>query len=256
MIGAILTGARFEAITLRHSPADLMMLLTAPLFTLAFVAIMVHAGRPDLVPYAVLGPAVMAIWGMALNVSGDVIATERQSGVLEAILTTPVSLTALVFGRIVTVTLVSMLSLAESVVVVWFAFGIRIPVPHGVIFALTLLATAIAMAGTATGMSALFVIARSARTFQNALSYPFYLLSGAVVPASLLPGWLQPFTRAVFLSWSADLMRAALQSPPVSDFLPRLAIVLALGVLGYTGGLWLMAKVLHRLRATGTIGYA
>ncbi len=256
MIIAFLAGMRFQAELLRRSWPDMMALLLAPIFTVAFISIMLYAHRPDLTTYAVLGPSVIAIWSMALSVSGEVLDSERHNGTFEATLTTPVSLPALVLGRTTTVTLVSLLSLAESVLVARVLFDITVGIPHDVVFAATILATALAMAGTATAMCALFVTSRSARTFQNSLSYPFYLLSGAVVPPALLPAWLQPVTRIVFLSWSTDLLRAALNTTPVPHLLPRLGMIVLLGALGYTGGLWLMRTVLRRMRSTGSVSLA
>lgn len=255
MIKTLVAGMRFQAALMRRSPADLMFLLTTPLFAVVFAAIMEQAGRPDLTPYAVLGTTVISLWSVALNVSGDVIDSDRGNGTLEAATAAPASLAVLVSGRVATVTLFSLIPLAESIAAVRVAFRTSLPVPHAAAFIVMLLVTAAAMAATATAMSSVFVIARSARTFQNALSYPFYILSGAIVPTSLLPGWLQPLTRIVFLSWSAGLMRDALRRAPIPDFLPRLAIIAALGAAAYGAGLLLMASMLRRMRETGTAGY-
>jgi ABC-2 type transport system permease protein len=254
--GVFLAGLRFQAVILRRSPAELMALLSTPLFTLAFAAIVVHAGALDLTPYAIVGPTVIAVWTMALNVSGDIVDSERHNGTFEPSLATPASLIVLVLGRITTVTLVSLLSLLESALIVRLAFGIAVHIAHPSLFAITIFLTAAAMAGTATAFSAIFVLARSARTFQNSLSYPIYLLSGAMIPPALLPGWLRPATRVVFLSWSTGLMRDALRAAPAPDVPGRLAVIAVLGVLGYVAGLWLLSSVLRRMRAAGTVGYA
>jgi ABC-2 type transport system permease protein len=250
-----LAGLRFQALILRRSPAELIALLTTPLFTLAFAAIIVHAGQQDLAPYAIVGPAVMAIWSMALNVSGDIVDSERHNGTLEATLTTPVSLIVLVLGRITAVTLVSLLSLAESTLIAWMAFGLTIHFPHPGLFALTVALTAAATAGTATAFSGLFVLARSARIFQNSLAYPIYLLSGAMIPPALLPAWLRPITQIMFLSWSTGLMRDAMRTAPAPGAAGRLAVIAALGAVAYTAGVWLLARVLRRVRTAGTVGF-
>lgn len=247
-----LAGARFQALLLRRSPAELMALFTVPFFSLAFAAIVIHAGRADLAPYAVLGPAVIAIWGMALNVSGDIIDSERFNATFEATLATPASVALLILGRVSTVTLVSLISIPESAGIAWAAFGVRLRLADPALFAVTLLLTAIATVGAASSFASLFVLARSARTFQNSLSYPFYILSGAVVPISLLPGWLQPATKIVFLSWSASLLRHALTGSSMSGQGFALAALTLLGVLSYVTSYWLMTVVLRRTRIAGT----
>jgi ABC-2 type transport system permease protein len=249
-------AARFELATLRRSPEDLMALLNVPLFTAMFLAITRHAHRDDLAGYAVLAPAVIAVWAMGLLVSGELIDLERWNGTLEAMVATPTPLSVVILGRVAVVTAISLLSIVESWLVARVGFGIAVGVPHPAVFAAALLCTGVAMAGTATAMAGTFVLARSARTFQNSLSYPFYVLGGALVPVHLLPGWLQPVCRLVFLSWATDLLRDALAGPAVEHVLPRLAAVLALGAAGYLAGFAVLGRILHRVRATGTLGHA
>ena len=103
-------------------------------------------------------------------------------------------------------------------------------------------------------MASLFVLARNAVTFSNSASYPFYVLGGILVPVSFLPHWIQPVSSVVFLSWSADLMRAALQPSPVHEFAFRLAMVGLLGACGLAVGLYAMRVILTRVRASGELG--
>lgn len=255
MTGLFLAGARLQALMLRRSPADLMALLITPMFTLTFVAIIVHAGRRDLVAYAVLGPTVIAIWSMALNVSGSVIESDRYEGMLEPTLATPAQLAPLTSGRILTSTLVSLLALPESMLIVRYVLGIPLQIRHIPLLAITMLATAVATAATSTALSVLFFIARSARIFQNSISYPFYILSGAVVPIDLLPGWLHPLTKLVFLSWAIGLMRSSLTEAPAVHPVYSLVVLTALGALAYCLGLCLMACALRRMRNEGTVGH-
>jgi ABC-2 type transport system permease protein len=252
---ALLAAARLEFTLLRGSPDNLLALVTAPLFTIAFLAITRHAGRPDLTGYAVLAPAVLAVLGMALLTSGEIVSWDRALGTLELALAVPVRFPVVVLGRVLLVTAVSLIAVVESWLVAWIVFGVRVPVAHPGLFAVTLLAAALGTAGAATAMSAVFVVARTARTFQNSLSYPLYLLGGALVPVSLLPGWLQPVSRLVFLSWATDLLRDSLGSAPVRDTAMRLAILGALAAAGYAAGFWLLTRLVDRVRATGAVGF-
>lgn len=77
-------------------------------------------------------------------------------------------------------------------------------------------------------MAGLFVLARSAVTFANSASYPFCPLGGILVPVSPLPGFLQPLSNVVFLSWSATLLRASLSPQPLPR--PRLGLAMILGL--------------------------
>ena len=253
---ALRTGFRFETRVLRRSFGELIALVTAPLMTLAFLAIIRHAGREDLAPYAVLAPALIVLWGVALLVSGEIIAQERENESLEAMVASPASFAGVLTGRIAAVTLVSLVGFAESWLAAYLVFRVAVPVAHPGAFGLVIAVTALAMAGTACVMSAVFVLARSARAFQNSLTYPFYVLGGVIVPIALLPGWLEPISRLVFLSWSADLLRDALGTAPIPDLVPRLAVVLTLGAAAYVLGLVLVHRTIDRLRRTGALSYA
>lgn len=102
------------------------------------------------------------MWGMALLVAGELIDSERWAGTLEALIATPASFALVITGRIAAVTLVSLVAFAETWVVAWAVFGIAVAVPHPALLLLTVVVTAVAMAGTASMMSA--VCARPLRT--------------------------------------------------------------------------------------------
>lgn len=256
VLGLVGGAFRFQFGVLRRSPGDLMVLVNTPLLTVAFLTITRHAGRPDLDGYAVLAPAVMALFQMALLVSGEIVDVDRWFGTLELLLASPAALPAVVLGRIAAVTVVSLVSIVEAGLVARLGFGVTVAVHHPWWFVAALLSTALATAGWATAMSGTFVLARSARTFQNSISYPFLLLGGALVPVDLLPGWVQPLSRLVYLSWASDLLRATLRAEPVPHALASVAVVLALGAAGLALGWWMLGRIVDRVRATGTVTYA
>jgi ABC-2 type transport system permease protein len=169
----LFAGFRFQSRLLRRSIDDMIALVTAPLMTLVFLAIIRNAGRDDLAPYAVLAPALIVLWATALMISGEIVESERWNGTLEALVATPGSFVAVVTGRIAAVTLLSVAGFAESWPAAWLVFEVAVPVRHPVAFAAAVVVTALAMAGTASIMAAVFVLARSARAFQNTLNYPF-----------------------------------------------------------------------------------
>ena len=252
----LVAGAWFQVAVMRRNRHYWLEILTNPLLAVVFIAIVRDAGRPDLLGHAVLAPALMGVWRMALGVSGETIESDRFFGVLEPALTTGGSYATATVGRIAAVTLISLIAFAESWLVAWALFGVVVPIPHPIAFTLAVLTTAIAATGTSVLMATVFTAARSARTFQNSLSYPFYVLGGVIVPVSLLPEWVQPITRIVFLSWSSDLLRASLQPVPVDDLWLRAAVIVGLGVAGFLGGSWLMHRVFARLKRLGTVKYA
>jgi ABC-2 type transport system permease protein len=247
-------GVRLQVRLIRADPDYVMPLATIPLFTIAFLAIMRDAGRDDLSAYALLAPVLIALWSLSLLVSGEIVEGDRWAGTLEPAVAAPAPFPLVVIGRITAVTAISLLAFGEVWLVARVLFGAGYELHHPAVFFVALAATVLAMAGTALLMASLFVLARSARTFQNSLSYPFYVLGGVIVPVSFLPDWLEPLSRAVFLSWSADLLRASLTPGPVDDPAARIAAVLVLGAAGFLAGRLVLHRVLRRVRSAGTLG--
>jgi ABC-2 type transport system permease protein len=252
-VRAFLAGARVQLTFFRVYPDALIPFITAPLYAVIFQMIFHHAGRSDLSGYAAIAPVFIALWWMALFISGWTITTERWNGTLELLVAAPSSFVAVIFGRIATTTLAGVVSFGEMWLVARF-FGTKIPIEHPWPFIAVIVVTLAAMAGTATAMASLYVLARHAATFGNSASFPFYVLGGILVPVSFLPHWIRPLSSIVFLSWSADLLRAALRPEPMQHFAFRLAMVAILGACGLAAGTWAMHVILRRVRGNGELG--
>jgi ABC-2 type transport system permease protein len=202
-----------------------------------------------------VAPLFIALWWLALFQSGWVVSHDRWSGTIEPLVAAPGSFAANVLGRVLAPTMVGLVSFGEVWVVARLLFGERIEVHHPAAFVLTVAATLAAMAGTAVVMAALFVLTRSAATFSNSASYPFYVLGGILVPVSVLPDWLEPVSRIVFLSWSSELMRDTLRAEAIDDFAFRLGMIVFLGACGFVVGMVLLTRILVRVRSNGELSY-
>ncbi|MBA2384249.1 MAG: ABC transporter permease [Actinobacteria bacterium] len=253
---AFRAGFGLEARIIRAAPDALLPLVTTPLFALIFLSIVRQSGRPDLQPDALMAPVLMTLWWIALQHAGHMITGDRWQALLEPLLATPASLAGVLLGRITALMCLGLLSFFEVWAVGELVFGVSIPFEHPVALGLTLLVTAFATAGTSVAFAAVFVLTRNAYTFTNSLSYPLYLLGGVFVPVAILPGWLQPVSSGVFMSWSADLLRASLKPPAIDDLWQRIGMVVLLGALSFLVGRALLFHVLRRMRANGELAAA
>jgi len=238
---------------LRAHPDALIPLFTAPLFTIIFLAIVRQGGRHDLQPDALMAPILMSLWWFALFQGGNLITEDRWEGVLEWVLAVPVAFASVILGRIAAIMCFGLLTFFEVWGIAEALFGVGIPFDHPLELALTLVATVFAMAGAAVAFAAVFVLTRNAYTFGNSASFPFYVLGGVFVPVAILPGWIRPVSSAIFMSWSADLLRASLRPAAVDSFWGRLGMVVLLGAISFLVGRAVLSVVLRRMRVTGEL---
>lgn len=250
----IAASMRLQLRLLRRQPFELFTLVTVPLQAIAFIAVLRHAGRPDLDAYGVVAPGLIALWAMALMISGEVIARERDNQSLESLCAAPGRLHQVLIGRVAVVTALSMLGVVLSWLTGFLVFGTSLRIAAPGVMLIALACTGVAAAATALLFSVIFVNSRSPRIFQNAASFPFYLLGGVILPVAAYPEWLQPLSRLVFLSWSADLMRDASTSAVVSGWWWRCAMLLVLAGCAYASARWMLTVTLRRSRQEGRLG--
>lgn len=247
---------RLQLQIIRTNPDYFLALAVAPLATVLFVSFMRHAGRDDLVAFALVAPVLVSLWRTSIMASGEIVNEDREQATMEPTIATPAAYSTVVLGRVLAVSAVGLSGFPVVWLVARALFGIGVEIRHPAVFVLTLLAAAFSMSGTAVVMAAVFSLARSSRIFQQSLTYPFYVLGGVLVPVSFLPGWIRPLSRLVFLSWTADLLRASLSPAAVVDAVPRLGAVVVLGLAGFVCGTLLLRRILDRVRALGTMTYA
>ncbi|MFD1049001.1 ABC transporter permease, partial [Kibdelosporangium lantanae] len=219
-----LAAFRFQLTISRSAPHHLHVLATTPFLTVVFFAISGSTSE-EAATTCVLAPVMIALWTGSLTVAGEMIGDDRANGRLEAIVATPARLSVVVTARLCASGILALACFVEAYAVAGLFYGKWLSVQHPFQFALVAFVTVLAMAGTATTLSAVFVLVPSARTVQNTLTYPFYLLGGVLLPVSMLPEWVRPVSRLVFLSWSGDLLRDTFAAPEVHQFTGRLVVV-------------------------------
>jgi ABC-2 type transport system permease protein len=250
----VLAGLRLQTRLFRRNPGYLLHFMTLPFFSAIFISGVLQAGKTSLLGYAVLGPAMIGLWVVCLDLGGSIINLERMQQTFELQIITPSSFSRVLLGRVLTITVAGMFTFIESILFARLAFGVDTHIAQPVPMALTLAVTAVAMAGTSTAMAAIFVASRDAPFYANALGYPFYILGGVVVPVTLLPLWVRPLSWLTYLYWSSALLRDSLMAAPISQLGWRLLAVLAVGLISYGVGLYATSRVIDTLRRQGTVG--
>ncbi|MFC4913538.1 hypothetical protein [Actinomadura gamaensis] len=244
-----------QAALSRRSPGHVLILLIAPMQTTRLLSLTVHAHRPDAVATAVIAPGLIGLWVSALDYAGRVIPEDQWAGRFTPMVAAPVPLALVVVGRVFAVVLVGALAFGESWLVAALGFGRVLTVHAPGVFAAAVAATCLAAVGTAMLLAGLLALSRARDVLQNSLSYPFYILGGVVFPILVLPYWVRPFSRLVFLSWSSRLLRDAVHGNAPGWPL-ALAVILGLGAAAMAGGVRLTRRHVDAARREGTVGYA
>ncbi|MET8138748.1 ABC transporter permease [Sphaerisporangium sp. NPDC005288] len=157
--------------------------------------------------WEVLVPGLLVQLGLlSAGMSGFGVVFDQRAGVLERLRVTPASRMSLLLGRVLKDVLVLLVQAVALVVLGW-AFGLRAPLP-GVLLGLTL------MLLLAAGLSALsYALALTLHPdlfapIMSTVLVPLLLLSGALLPMSLAPAWLDALSRLTPFRYAVEGLRA------------------------------------------------
>ena len=238
----------------RRNVYDLVPIVMQPAYTLVLMAVFVYAGREDLSAYAMVATMLMGVAATAIFIASDLMTREQDFQTFELTIASPAPFPAIILSRMLVITSISLIGIAESWLIIRFVFGVSLAIHHPWVFAATMLLTAFAAAGTALIPAALFSFARSARTYQNSITYPVYIFSGILVPLTVFPDWLAPVSRVIFLYWSGELLRDSMQTATPEGVIAKLGAIAILGVGAALVGGALIARMIHYLKREGRLG--
>jgi ABC-type polysaccharide/polyol phosphate export permease len=190
-------------------------------------------GRPGTLFYASLGAAVFGIWSSTLFGSGGAIQWQRWQGTLELLVAAPASFFLVLLALTLATSTVGVYSLAATLFWGRVVFGIPFHVEHPVAFAAAIPATILGLGLLGLVFAATFVLYRHANALSNMLEQPVLLVTGMLVPLSLLPGWVHPIAWLLSPTWGIRGIRAAaLGGSPWPDIGMTVALGLAYLAIG------------------------
>jgi ABC-2 type transport system permease protein len=145
---------------------------------------------------------------MSAGLAGFGIVFDARFGVLDRQRVTPASRIALLLGRVLTNTVV-LLGQSALIVVVGFAFGFRVPVAGLAIGFLLLVPLAVSLAALSYSFALVLKRQEMFAPFASTAIVPMLLLSGALLPMSGAPTWLDVVSRATPFRYVVEGLRAA-----------------------------------------------
>ena len=232
---------------LTYAASKIVMPLAQILF---FTLLGTFATGKDSAHFYVIGnamqiAAVSGIYGVVFSIGGD-----RWNGTLPYLFGTPANRIVLFFGR----AFMHVIDGALGVVIgfVWGVVLLGLDLSHTnlLLLALVILVTTLSTCGLGLLMGCLGLITVNIMFINNTVYFVLLIFSGANVPVSALPGWMQAISQALPLTRGIAAARALIAGAGLAEVAPLLlgefGVGLAYGFLGYLLFSWFETQAKRR----------
>jgi ABC-2 type transport system permease protein len=212
-------GFRFHVKTLTLSNFFLLTTFLLPAIFASIAFFLVEAGgRPGTLLYTALGAGMMGVWSSTLFGSGGAIQWQRYQGTLELLVATPSPFLLVLLPITLASATVGAYSLGMTLVFGRVVFGVPLDLAHPVALVVAIPAMVIGLGFLGLLLATTFVLYRYANALSNLLEYPVWLVTGLLVPVSLLPVWVEPISWVLAPTWGVRAIReSALGGHPWSS---------------------------------------
>ena len=247
-------GWYFQLKMLTRDPFTGVFQVLYPMFfaTVAFLMFRAGASAESLL-YASLGAAVMGIWSATSTTAGSAMQRERWHGTLEVLVAAPAHFALILLPVTIAMATIGLYSMVATLIWGRLLFGIEIAIEEPLLFAAAVPATVVSVGAAGFLLAVSFVRYRTAWALGNMLEYPVWLIGGFLVPLSLFPDWVRPFSWILAPAWGMNAIReSALGGSPWPD----LALCLALGGAYVLAGVLVLERVLRAARARAALSLA
>lgn len=199
------------------------------------------AGKKNpLVAFYAAGLGVMFLLFSAAGAGGALI-EERESGTLDRLLSTRVTMGQLLTGKLVYLTSLGVTQLTVMFVWGWLVFGLELP-QHLAGFALMAVPTALVSSAFGLVLAAVCRTRKQLVALSNLVILSISALGGSMFPRFLMPEGLQKASLVAFNSWALEgFLDVFWREAPWSALLPEIGVLLA-----WTVGLFLVARRVAR----------
>lgn len=207
-----------------------------PLIFATLAYYLFKAGRePGTLLYAALSAGLMGIWSATLFGAGGAINYQRWQGVLEPLIAAPPPYALVLFPQTLAASTIGVYSLTSTLVWGRLIFGIPLRFAHPFAFLLAVAVTIVALGVLGLVIGSSFILYREANALSNMLEFPVWIATGAIVPLSLLPGWVHYLSWILAPTWGYRAIRAAALGgdpwPGIAWCLALAAVYLGIGQL-------------------------
>ncbi|KAB1906589.1 ABC transporter permease [Micromonospora sp. AMSO31t] len=250
MIGV---GALLHTRQLSRSPFEIATALIVPVVQATLAVYLCRAGgEPGRLLEAAVGAGLMGVWSSVLFGSGGAIQNQRWQGTLEMLMLAPRPPALVIFPITLSTAVTGTYAMLATLLWGRLLYGVPLTFAHPLLFLVAAPGCVLGLGMFGLLLASTFVLMRNANALANTLEYPIWLVSGMLVPLTVLPGWTGPIAAAL-PTWGARAVHEAASGGPVW---PSLGICLAISLGCLAAGALMMTYVERRARAAATLALA
>jgi ABC-2 type transport system permease protein len=238
---------------LSRSGLELVLALFVPVVQATLAVYLFRAGASGgqhRLLQAAVGSGLMGVWSSVLFGSGGAIQNQRWQGTLEMIMLAPRRPVTVLLPITLATGVTGTYALLATLVWGRVLYGIRFDFAHPYAFVIAAAVCVLALGMSGLLLASTFVLMRNANALANTLEYPVWLLSGMLIPLTVLPPWTGPIAAALPTTWGARALREATDGGPVW---PSLGICVGISLLFLGMGALALVHVERRARANATL---
>jgi len=209
-LSVVSSSFRFHLKATLKSSATIMFMVIVPIVYATIAFFMYRGGANEVaVVWIAVAAGIMGLWSTTLAGSGMALQRERWAGTLELLFASPPPFAAVLLGVALATSATGLYSLLATLFWGWAFFHMPLHLAHPVWFAVAVPATVLALGLFGLLLAATFILYRQTFALVNLFEYPVWLITGLLVPLSLLPGWVQPIAWLIAPTWGIKAIHAA-----------------------------------------------
>ena len=253
---AVFASFKQQGIQFLADPQWIIPSLVSPfIFTMVMLYIHNDVTGP-IVLQAVLGGGVLGMWANTLFASSFTVSYDRMNGTFELLLSSPTDIFDVLMGRSIWNAFIGLINALLIFILAELIFQTNMNLMNPLAFFAILTLTLFSLASVGMLISIAFVFSRRGRLFSTIAEYPIYVMSGALVPVTLLPQSFQYFSYILAPAWGVDAMKqTAIENYPSmmgTSVLTSVLMLILLSAIFLGSAFYLMRVAEHRILSTGT----
>lgn len=232
----------------------LLQIILTSFFSIFFFAVIAdYVNNPDItVQYVVIGNAVQAIALTTLCSVADIPGTEKHTGTLPTLMSTPSKLFNIFLGMGLFNIFAGIIAAAFGLFMSAVMFDVDFSSANILSIIIVLILTVLSLTGMGMLIGSIGIRLRTSTIIANVFTYLGLVLCGVNFPVSQLPDWLQAVAYCHPLTYAVEATRKAIDGVSIFDMGNDIVAMIALGLLFTVISFILFSYFEHLARTSGS----